>query len=183
MPVTQETFAALVLEDTDGRWEIYRRRLREKPEMSFGHNRTARALARQLLDHLSADEFDVLQNSGHLLVPTGDSYVPDVAIVPLALYVRFQNDPTRFERYEEPLPLVVEVWSPSTGQYDVDTKIPGYRLRGDLEIWRVHPFDRTLTTWRRMPSGDYVETTLRAGTLSLHAVPNVDLDLERLFAD
>jgi Uma2 family endonuclease len=43
------------------------------------------------------------------------------------------------ELYVEPLPLVVEVWSPSTGQYDVDEKLPEYQRRGDLEIWRFHP--------------------------------------------
>lgn len=28
------------------------------------------------------------------------------------------------EVYDTPLPLVVEVWSPSTGSYDVDAKVP-----------------------------------------------------------
>ena len=40
----------------------------------------------------------------------------------------------------DPLPLVAEVWSPSTGDYDIDTTAPVYQRRGDLEIWRIHPF-------------------------------------------
>jgi hypothetical protein len=33
---------------------------------------------------------------------------------------------------------VVEVWSRSTGAYDVETKLQGYREHGDAEIL-VHP--------------------------------------------
>jgi Uma2 family endonuclease len=53
------------------------------------------------------------------------------------------------EIYDEPLPLVAEVWSPSTGGYDVLAKLPEYRRRGDTEIWLLHPYERTLTAWRR----------------------------------
>ena len=35
------------------------------------------------------------------------------------------------EVFEEPLPLVVEVWSKSTGDYDVEEKLVEYRRRGD----------------------------------------------------
>jgi hypothetical protein len=31
--------------------------------------------------------------------------------------------------FSQPLPLVVEVWSASTGDCDVNTKIPGYMAR------------------------------------------------------
>ena len=47
---------------------------------------------------------------------------------------------------DQPLPLVVEIWSPSTG---TDTKFAEYRRRADAEVWRLHPFARTLTQWRR----------------------------------
>ena len=81
-----------------------------------------------------------------------------------------------------PLPLVVEVWSPSTGDHDVDTKIPEYQRRGDQEIWRLHPFERTLTMWRRQPDGAYVETTVYGGTVSPTAFPWVTIDLDAVFA-
>ena len=59
------------------------------------------------------------------------------------------------EVYDQPLPLVVEVWSRSTGDYDVEEKLAVYQQRGDLEIWRIHPYERTLTAWRRLPDGSY----------------------------
>jgi Uma2 family endonuclease len=80
------------------------------------------------------------------------------------------------------LPLVVEIWSPSTGDYDVDEKLPEYRRRGEQEIWRLHPFDRTLTVWRRQADGSYVETLHRGGTVSPAAFPWVTIDLGVLFA-
>lgn len=81
----------------------------------------------------------------------------------------------------EPMPLVVEVWSPSTGGYDVDGKLPEYRRRGDLEIWRIHPYERTLTAWRRQPDRTYAETDHREGSIRPIAVPGVTIDREALF--
>jgi Uma2 family endonuclease len=51
------------------------------------------------------------------------------------------------------MPLVVEVRSWTAESYDFATKLQGYRLRGDLEIWFIHPYERTLTVWRRQPDG------------------------------
>ena len=75
---------------------------------------------------------------------------------------------------------MVEVWSPSTGDYDVDAKLPVYQQRGDLEIWRIHPYERTLTTWRRQPDGSYEETLHRDGTITPVALPGVTIDLGAL---
>jgi Uma2 family endonuclease len=91
------------------------------------------------------------------------------------------GDGQTFERYVEPMPFVVEVWSPSTGTYDIDRKIPGYLARGDLEIWRIHPFDRTVHIWRRQTDGSYVESLHRDGPITLAALPQVTIELEPLF--
>lgn len=84
------------------------------------------------------------------------------------------------EAYGAPLPLVVEVWSPSAGEYNVDSKLPEYRRRGDIEIWRIHPFDRTLTAWRRQRDGSYTEAHYTAVVHPV-ALPNVAIDLDTLF--
>jgi len=183
MPLTAETFAALVIEDSQGRWEIDRQKVREKPPMSFGHNQTARNLARQLILQLSPDLFDVLQNSGHALLPNGDSYIPDIVVVPNALTSPFQMNPKLFEAYEHPLPFVAEIWSPSTENEDIDATIPGYRLRGDLEIWRFYPFDRTASIWRRKVGGEYQESEVRTGSIELFAIPGITIDVGQLFGD
>jgi Uma2 family endonuclease len=85
------------------------------------------------------------------------------------------------EAYEAPLPLVVEVWSPSTGEYDVDSKLPEYQRRGDLEIWRLQPYERTLTAWRRQPDGTYAETVCTGDTIRPIGLPGVAIDLDTLF--
>jgi Uma2 family endonuclease len=93
-----------------------------------------------------------------------------------------QLDQRTLEVYEDPLPLVVEVWSPSTGDYDVESKLVEYQRRGDLEIWLIHPYDHTLTAWRRQPDGSYAETRYDGGAVQPAALPDVTIDLDSLFA-
>ena len=182
MPPTANELATIaLLEATDGRSELYEGELRERPPMSVGHNVSARRLVRQLHGQLDPDEFEVLHNAGHLSIPGGNSYIPDVAILPVTIMQALSPERRRFEAYWEPLPLVVEVWSPSTGTYDVDAKIPGYMARGDAEVWRLHPFERTLTIWRRRPDGGYEESIGRGGAVRLHALPEVVIDIDELF--
>jgi Uma2 family endonuclease len=123
--------------------------------MSIEHNRAARVLAHQFNGQLSLEAYEVLQNAGHLGVPDGDSYIPDVAIVPAELVRALRQVKGAFERYVAPVLLAFEIWSPSTGLYDIDRKLPGDQARGDLEIWRIHPYDRTVTMWRRQEDGGY----------------------------
>ena len=149
--------------------------------MSYGHNRSGRRLARQLIAQLDPEEYDVLLNDGHLAATDGFSFVPDVAVVPMSLASLFETDPRRFEEYLDPLPFLAEIWSPSTGRYDIDRKIPVYRDRGDAEIWRLHPFDRRLTCWRRLPNGNYEEIVFNGGLVRLHALPQVTVNVDALF--
>jgi Uma2 family endonuclease len=85
------------------------------------------------------------------------------------------------EAYAGPVPLVVEVWSPTTGEYDVDRKFPEYRARGDLEIWRVHPGEQRVTRWIRQADGSYRESSHDGGRLELAHLPGVVVDLDALF--
>ncbi|MFN8557163.1 MAG: Uma2 family endonuclease [Dehalococcoidia bacterium] len=109
-------------------------------------------------------------------------YVPDVLVIPTALADRLFAQPGAVEVYREPLPLVVEVWSPSTGRLDVDEKIPAYRQRGDAEIWRLHPYERTLMVWTRQADGGYTEAVHRHGRVRSAALPAVEIDLDAFFA-
>jgi hypothetical protein len=45
--------------------------------------------------------------------PTTSYFIPDVAVVPVALGQHLRDKPGVLEVYEEPLPLVVEIWSKS----------------------------------------------------------------------
>jgi Uma2 family endonuclease len=117
-----------------------------------------------------------------LRIPGGNYRVPDVWVVPIEAVRRRQREhPTRLEIYEEPMPLVVEVWSPSTGDYDVEQKLREYQQRSDFEIWRIHPLEHTLIAWVRQPDGSYVETLHTGGSVWPAYLPGVVIELERLF--
>ena len=183
MPVTQETYQRVVLEDPEGRWELHRGRLREKPAMSYGHNRALVELAHQLLSQLDKREFEVGINTLRTRRADETYNIPDVAVVPVSLASRFRASRHALEVYDAPLPLVVEVWSPSTGDYDVDAKLPEYMRRGDREIWRLHPFERSLRVWQRRADGGYDEMVNHGGRIAPASLPGVSIDLDALFAE
>ena len=55
------------------------------------------------------------------------------------------------------------------------------RSTSSEEIWRIHPYERTLTAWRRLPDGSYDETVHHEGVVSPTALPGVEIDLAALF--
>ena len=180
MPVSERTFKRVALEDPEGHWELYCGQLRRKPGMTYDHNNVAMNLVFQLMQQVDRAVFQVRHNSGHVRRSSESYYIPDVFVFPTKL-----AEPLRgrivLENYREPLPLVVEIWSPSTGDYDIEVKLLEYQRRGDLEIWRIHPYERTLTAWRRQPDGSYVEGVHVGGVLEPVALPNVTIDLDNLF--
>jgi hypothetical protein len=46
---------------------------------------------------------------------------------------------------------------------------------------QIHPFDRTLTAWRRQPDGSYTESYYSGGSVQPVALPGVAIDLDTLF--
>ncbi|MHB8576098.1 MAG: Uma2 family endonuclease [Dehalococcoidia bacterium] len=182
MTISTKTYEQVALEDPDGNWELACGVLRQKPGMTLPHNSTIRRLSRMLYIQLDVDQFIVDPGLTRLHISTGSYYIPDLCVLPAEFERRLDiNAPFRLEIYEDPLPLVVEVWSPSTGGYDVDTKLREYQLRDDAEIWRLHPHERTLTSWRRQADGSYTETVYRDGTIEPIALPGVLIAIPLLF--
>ena len=181
-PVSEQTYRRLALRDPDGQWELHHGRLREKPGMTFAHNHLMFQLGVLLQQQLRRDEFVVGVNGGRVRRSAANYYIPDVFVAPANLTLPLRDRMDLLEVYADPLPLVVEVWSPSTGDYDVDEKLAEYQQRGDLEVWRLHPYERTLTAWRRRPDGSYEETTHREGLVRPASLSNVAIDLDALFA-
>jgi Uma2 family endonuclease len=178
--VSEQTYRQVALEDPEGHWELHCGRLRKKTGMTEEHNEVAGELYFQLRLQLEREEFQVRSNAGHVRRSAQNYYIPDVFVVPTEL-AHAQRGTHALEVYDAPLPLVIEVWSRSTGDYDVDAKLPAYQRRGDLEIWRVHPYEHTLIAWRRQPDGTYTETLYSGGTVEPVALPNVTVDLDVLF--
>jgi len=181
MPVKEQTFERFALSDPERRWELHKGQPREKPAMSVGHNRALYRLDRELLRQLNPDRFEVRVNSARARRGDETYYIPDLMVVPVDDVAALPNRPDVLEVYGQPLPLVVEIWSPSTGDYDIEGKLPEYQRRGDNEIWRLHPFDRVLTVWRRQPDGEYVESVYRGGIVEVASLPGVSIDLDALF--
>ena len=180
MPVTAATFERLALEDEDGQWELVCGRPRRKPDMSYPHNEAGTALGFTIWSQLDQDRYRIRVNAGHAKRGDTNYFIPDVMALPYEDTVPF-HESRALETYETPLPFVAEVWSPSTAEYDVDEKFPEYVRRGDLEIWRVHPYDKTITAWRRQPDGSYSETLHTSGAVPVESLPGVSVVLESLF--
>ncbi|MGI8551195.1 MAG: Uma2 family endonuclease, partial [Dehalococcoidia bacterium] len=181
MSVSEETYRRVSLEDPEGLWELVCGRLRSKPLMTTEHYDVAGILVHLLNAQLGLSDSSVRMEGPRLRISTRTYYLPDVCVVPRAYIRRLRETPGSFETYTDPMPLVVEVWSPSTGNYDVKDKLREYQGRGDLEIWRLHPYERTLTTWRRQTDGSYSEALLRVGTVRPVALPSVSIELAALF--
>jgi Uma2 family endonuclease len=178
--ITEEAYQRLVLSDPERKWELYDGQLREKPGMSWGHNRIVAKLNHLLWSQLDERQF-VVFFEGRVRRSVGNIFLPDLAVIPAHLEQEIGDRPGVLAIVSQPLPLVVEVWSSSTGEYDVDMKIPEYQRRGDLEIWRIHPYEKTLTTWRRLPGGTYDVAVYHEGVVAPIALPGVTVPLAELF--
>ncbi|MGD9895162.1 MAG: Uma2 family endonuclease [Dehalococcoidia bacterium] len=181
MVVSEATYEQVALTDTDNIWELVCGELVKRPLMTTEHEEISASLARRLIIQLDEREYSVRANSGRLRVPSGNFRVPDVVVIPRDYVRRLQATPGTFEVYSEPVPLVVEVWSKSTARYDVEDKLREYQERGDLEIWRIHPYERTLIVWQRQADGSYRETSHQGGEIRPAYLPNVTITLETLF--
>ena len=149
--------------------------------MTSEHNDVVVYLGVELGRQLDRREYRLRINSGHIQRSEKSYFIPEIYVFPTSAFRQRLGHPERLEMYHESLFLVAEFWSRSTGNYDIDTKIPEYQARGDLEIWRVHPYQRTVIMWRRQPNGQYDETVETGGTVQLHALPHVAVDLDALF--
>ena len=126
MAVSEETFKRVALEDPDGQWELHCGRLRQKPGMTAEHNDLMFFVGFELQRQLSRTDYRIRVNAGHVRRSETRYYIPDVLVLPAAVERAQRGWPPRLETYPEPLPLVVEVWSQSTGNYDVEEKLTEY---------------------------------------------------------
>jgi Uma2 family endonuclease len=179
--ISGETYERRALAEPDRKWELRDGVLREKPGMTFAHNWLEMKLGYMLMSQLDWSVYQVRIDAGRVRRPSATYFIPDVFVLPTAYTISLRDRSDVLEVYDLPLPLVVEVWSRSTGDYDVEEKLAVYRTRGDLEIWRIHPYEQTLTAWRRQPDGSYEETIFREGVVTPTALPGVAIDLAALF--
>jgi Uma2 family endonuclease len=178
--MTEEAYQEFVFAHPDGQLELHDGRLVEKPGMTWEHANIAFELGHLLRRQLNRSEFRMLIES-RVRRPAATIFIPDLMVVPTTYGHEFRGRPGTLAIFSDPLPLVVEVWSRSTGDHDVDAKLPIYQQRGDVEIWRIQPYERTVTSWQRQADGSYQQTIYRGGIISPMALPGVEIDLNELF--
>ena len=161
-------------------YELWDGVAREKPLMNIMHGIVAANLGFALADQLDRRVYRVNINGGRTRCSARTYFIPDVIVIPFALQAPYIGDPHALGAYAEQLPLVVEVWSYTAEPYDFASKLEAYRKRGDTEIWCIHPFERTLTSWRTQPDGSYREEIYRGGIVSADSLPGITIDLDDL---
>lgn len=178
--ISEQEYRELAMNDQDRTWELWDGVLVEKPSMSVKHDDFATYVGIAVANQLDPAVYRVSINGAKTRYTARNYFIPDVAAVPASLVFSRWNDPAAFNDYSEPLPLVVEVWSRTTGDYDFAAKLPVYERRGDREIWYVHPYERTLSARRRQPDGSYTETLHTLGIVPVLSLPGVTIDLAAL---
>ena len=178
--ISEQEYRELALNDPDHLWELWDGVPREKPLMSMKHDNVSFLLGHMLQGQLDWATYRVNVNGGKARRSSRSYFIPDVVVIPANFQIPYEDDPRAFNAFAEPLPLVVEVWSRTTGAYDFATKLRAYRERGDTEIWFIHPYERILTAWRRQPDGSYVEEVCRGGTVPVSSLPGVVIDFDAL---
>ena len=178
--IGNEAYERLALVEPDRKWELWDGQLREKPGMTYAHNEVAAELGFLLRSQLDRSEYRVRVDAGRVHRPGSTYVIPDVYVFPVSHVTPSLRAGDVLEVYDRPLPLVVEVWSRSTGAYDVTEKLAVYQQRGDREIWLIHPYDRTLTAWRRQPDGSYLDVSYSGGIVPIGSIPGVLIDLDAL---
>ena len=76
---------------------------------------------------------------------------------------------------------LAEILSPTTASHDQIVKLPVYERAGVLEVWLIHPTDRTLTIYR-LENGRYGRPLVHQlkGRTTMTAIPGVSIDWDRL---
>jgi Uma2 family endonuclease len=116
--ITEAEYQQIVLTDDEHNWELLDGQLREKPGMTWDHDEVVTALSSLLYFQVDRRQYRV-RVEGRVRRP-GTIFRPDVSVVPASYGDEFRGRPEVLAIFSEPLPLVVEVWSRSTGNYDVD---------------------------------------------------------------
>lgn len=182
MEISAQRYEEIAVEEAFHRCELHDGRLREKPWTSESHNVVQSRLVYRLTVQLDVDVYDLRANLTRLRCDERYYYIPDLAVITVPGSRSLALCSGRLEVFREPLPLVGEVWSPSIGTYDDDERLSRYIQRGDQEVWRLHPFEYTLTAWGRQSDGTYVKSVHRSGMIEPVALPGVIIDIDALFA-
>src|SRR5918995_5032870 len=118
--ISGEAYERQALAEPDRKWELRDGVLREKPGMTAAHNWLEVELGFLLMSQLDRSIYHVRIDSGRVRRPGATYFIPDVFVVPTDYVIPLLDQQDVLEAYDQPLPLSVEVWSRSTGDYDIE---------------------------------------------------------------
>jgi len=142
--LSEQQYHQLGMDDPESRWELIDSEPVCSPAMPSKHEDITAYLGVYLAQQLDRRAYCVRIAGSRVRYSESNYFISDVFVTPASLVLP-QEDVIAPEAFREPLPLVVDVWSPSTGRRDLELKLQRYHERGHAEICFDHPFERTLT--------------------------------------
>jgi Uma2 family endonuclease len=112
-----------------------------------------------------------------VLLSQTDIVEPDILMILEAHRARIGK-----ARIEGPPDLAIEVLSPSTRSYDRKTKLACYARFGIPEFWLVDPEAHEIEQLVRPEHAAYQPAGTHRDTIRLHVLPDITLDLSRVWS-
>lgn len=182
MQTLPQALEEIVLAHPGAKVEMFNGEVREKQTMTIPHNLAQVRLVRELVPQLNFDRFDLRIDNVRLARTDSTFFIPDVCIIPSPGNQAIREAIAGLEMVREPCLFGAEIWSPTTGSFDLAQKVPEYMAREDREIWLLHPYDLTVTSWVRQPNGQYLQSIYQGGQVELVSIPGIVVDLAVIFA-
>ncbi len=168
MRMTADEYLSLP-EDRESRYELVDGVVTVTPSPMFGHQQIAAEIERQLGNFLLENPTGGVAHEVDVKLGDDLVYCPDVLYVKGTL-----TDP--FKRLTTPPNLVVEIASPSSGEYDAETKRRNYEAAGVSEYWLIDPARRAFR-FLVLEGGVYREVNASGDRYASSVLPGFELDL------
>jgi Uma2 family endonuclease len=165
--------------ETEGQEEVVNGDVRPMPPAKSLHARVVQRLVFAFARTLDAAEYDVLSGSFGLVIRKAPltSRIPDVAIFERASLVELDG------YYHSPPQLAVEVLSPWETRRQTAEKVADYESIGVPEVWIVSPEAETVEVLHLEGGGLRRTAILAEGILSPREIPQVQIDVARIWPD
>jgi len=164
----------LALPDDGYQYELIDGVVLMSPSPDFGHPNTRAELLTLLRNYLRG------RGLGVAVADTDVTLDGDVVYRPDILFVRAANIPPGTRRLDQRPDLVVEVLSPGTQVYDLNTKRRDYQRAGIPEYWIVDYANRSIR-FLRLKDGRYEDVTPSGGEFQSAAVPGFMLRIDEVW--
>lgn len=147
---------------------------------SRAHAELCEELSRQFVSQLAHHSCKVYAAEFRIRPLTHDKvFYPDITIACRPL--KFDKTDRHGGSLTNPL-IIIEVLSPSTMRYDLETKLPAYQsIEGLRTIVYIHQSKQLVETWVNLPSNRWEHVSHESGAFELIGLSGVVLDVDELY--